>query len=109
MNKKERALFIETKLNELFPRPKAPLNHSNALGLTSTSIYEAYLIGCSIYRFSFKKKFFDLPISDNGVVNLNGDISFRKKNIKPILNNDSLYNNSLQIIYDRLTYEVFKN
>ena len=33
MNKKERALFIETKLNELFPRPKAPLNHSNAFTL----------------------------------------------------------------------------
>ena len=33
MNKKERALFVETKLNELFPRPKAPLNHSNAFTL----------------------------------------------------------------------------
>ena len=33
MNKKERALFIEIKLNELFPRPKAPLNHSNAFTL----------------------------------------------------------------------------
>tara|TARA_B100000886_G_scaffold338303_1_gene300829 strand:+ start:938 stop:1591 length:654 start_codon:yes stop_codon:yes gene_type:complete len=33
MNKKERALFIETKLNELFPKPKAPLNHSNAFTL----------------------------------------------------------------------------
>ena len=33
MNKKERALFIEAKLNELFPRPKAPLNHSNAFTL----------------------------------------------------------------------------
>ncbi len=30
MNKKERALFIETKLNELFPNPKAPLNYQNA-------------------------------------------------------------------------------
>ncbi len=30
MNKKERALFIETKLNELFPNPKAPLDHLNA-------------------------------------------------------------------------------
>ena len=29
MNKKERALFIEKKLNELFPNPKAPLNHKN--------------------------------------------------------------------------------
>ncbi len=33
MDKKERALFIEAKLNELFPRPKAPLNHSNAFTL----------------------------------------------------------------------------
>ena len=33
MNKKERALFIEAKLNELFPRPKAPLNHTNAFTL----------------------------------------------------------------------------
>ena len=33
MNKKERALFIERKLNELFPKPKAPLNHSNAFTL----------------------------------------------------------------------------
>ena len=33
MNKKERALFIEIKLNELFPRPKAPLNHTNAYTL----------------------------------------------------------------------------
>ena len=33
MNKKERALFVEVKLNELFPRPKAPLNHSNAFTL----------------------------------------------------------------------------
>ena len=30
MNKKERALFIEKKLNELFPNPKAPLNYKNA-------------------------------------------------------------------------------
>lgn len=30
MNKKERALFIEKKLNELFPNPKAPLKHKNA-------------------------------------------------------------------------------
>jgi len=30
MNKKERALFVEKKLNELFPNPKAPLNHKNA-------------------------------------------------------------------------------
>ena len=30
MNKKERALFIEKKLNELYPNPKAPLNHKNA-------------------------------------------------------------------------------
>ena len=30
MNKKERALFVETKLNELFPNPKAPLDHQNA-------------------------------------------------------------------------------
>ena len=33
MNKKERALFIEKKLNELFPNPKAPLNHKNAFTL----------------------------------------------------------------------------
>jgi endonuclease-3 len=33
MNKKEKALFIERKLNELFPNPKAPLNHSNAFTL----------------------------------------------------------------------------
>ncbi len=33
MNKKERALFIEKKLNELFPKPKAPLNHKNAFTL----------------------------------------------------------------------------
>ena len=30
MNKKERALLIEKKLNELFPNPKAPLKHKNA-------------------------------------------------------------------------------
>ena len=30
MNKKERALFVETKLNELFPNPKAPLDNQNA-------------------------------------------------------------------------------
>ena len=30
MNKKERALFVEKKLSELFPNPKAPLNHKNA-------------------------------------------------------------------------------
>ena len=33
MNKKERALFIEKKLNEHFPTPKAPLNHKNAFTL----------------------------------------------------------------------------
>ena len=33
MNKKERALFIESKLKELFPNPKAPLAHSNAFTL----------------------------------------------------------------------------
>mgnify|MGYP001280053427 CR=1 FL=1 len=30
MKKKERALFIEKKLNELYPNPKAPLNHKNS-------------------------------------------------------------------------------
>ena len=30
MKKKERALLIEKKLNELYPNPKAPLNHKNA-------------------------------------------------------------------------------
>ena len=33
MYKKERALFVEKKLNELFPNPKAPLNHKNAFTL----------------------------------------------------------------------------
>ncbi len=33
MKKKERALFIEEKLNELYPNPKAPLNHTNAFTL----------------------------------------------------------------------------
>ena len=33
MRKKERALFIEKKLNELYPNPKAPLSHSNAFTL----------------------------------------------------------------------------
>ncbi len=33
MNKKEKALFVEKKLNELFPNPKAPLNHKNAFTL----------------------------------------------------------------------------
>ena len=30
MKKKERALFVEKKLAELYPNPKAPLDHSNA-------------------------------------------------------------------------------
>ena len=30
MKRKERALFIEKKLNELYPNPKAPLDHKNA-------------------------------------------------------------------------------
>lgn len=85
------------------------LNHSNALGLTSTSIYEAYLLGSSVYRFSFKKNFFNLPFGDNGVVNLNGEISFSKKIPEPILNNDTLCNNSLQTIYNTVKHEVFKN
>ena len=85
------------------------LNNSNALGLTSTSIYEAYLLGSSIYRFSFSKNFFNLPFGDNGVVNLNGEINFSKKIPEPILNNDTLYNNSLQTIYNRVNHEVFKN
>ena len=33
MKKKERALFVEKKLAELYPNPKAPLNHSNAFTL----------------------------------------------------------------------------
>jgi endonuclease-3 len=33
MKKKERALLVEKKLNELYPNPKAPLNHSNAFTL----------------------------------------------------------------------------
>ena len=41
MNKKERALFIETKLNELFPRPKAPLNHTNAFTLLIAVLFSA--------------------------------------------------------------------
>ena len=31
--KKEKALYIQKKLNELYPNPKAPLNHSNAFTL----------------------------------------------------------------------------
>ena len=30
MNKKERAIFIEDKLGKLYPKPKAPLDHTNA-------------------------------------------------------------------------------
>ncbi len=33
MNKKERAVFVEAKLGELYPNPKAPLIHSNAFTL----------------------------------------------------------------------------
>ena len=33
MKKKERALFIEKKLAELYPNPKAPLDHANAFTL----------------------------------------------------------------------------
>ena len=33
MKKKERALFVEKKLAELYPNPKAPLDHSNAFTL----------------------------------------------------------------------------
>ena len=33
MKKKEKALYIQKKLNELYPNPKAPLNHSNAFTL----------------------------------------------------------------------------
>ena len=33
MKKKERALFVEKKLAELYPNPKAPLNHFNAFTL----------------------------------------------------------------------------
>jgi endonuclease-3 len=30
MNKKQRAIFIEDKLGKLYPKPKAPLDHTNA-------------------------------------------------------------------------------
>ena len=33
MKKTEKALYIQKKLNELYPNPKAPLNHSNAFTL----------------------------------------------------------------------------
>ena len=33
MKRKERALFVEKKLAELYPNPKAPLDHSNAFTL----------------------------------------------------------------------------
>ena len=33
MKKTEKALYIQKKLNELYPTPKAPLNHSNAFTL----------------------------------------------------------------------------
>ena len=33
MKKKEKALYIQKKLSELYPNPKAPLNHSNAFTL----------------------------------------------------------------------------
>ena len=41
MNKKERALFIEGKLKELFPNPKAPLEHSNAFTLLISVLLSA--------------------------------------------------------------------
>ena len=33
LKKKEKALYIQEKLSELYPNPKAPLNHSNAFTL----------------------------------------------------------------------------
>ena len=33
LKKKEKALYIQKKLSELYPNPKAPLNHSNAFTL----------------------------------------------------------------------------
>jgi endonuclease-3 len=41
MNKKERALFVEKKLNELFPNPKAPLDHRNAFTFLTAVLLSA--------------------------------------------------------------------
>ena len=85
------------------------LNHSSVLGLTSTAIYEAYLMGCFVYNLSFKKDFFCLPIEYIGDINLNGDVKFYKENPEPVLNHETHNKQSLEIIYNKLNYEVFKN
>ena len=41
MKKKEKALYIQKKLNELYPNPKAPLNHSNAFTLLIAGLLRA--------------------------------------------------------------------
>ena len=85
------------------------LNHSSVFGLTSTAIYEAYLIGCSVYNLSFKNDFFCLPIEYIGNINIFGDFHFDKDNPKPVLNHETQNKQSLEIIYNKLINEVFKN
>ena len=41
MKRKERALFIEKKLNELYPNPKAPLDHKNAFTFLVAVLFSA--------------------------------------------------------------------
>ena len=71
MNKKERALFIEKKLNELFPNPKAPLNHKNAFTLLIAVLLSAQTTDKRVNIVT--KDLFKVATSPEDMLNLGKD------------------------------------
>lgn len=85
---------------------KSIFKHSNVLGLTSTSLYEAYIFGCKIFNYSFGEDFFKLPMPYLGQINLSGKIISQNRT-KPIINNEIKKVSSTKIIVNKIIDEVF--
>jgi hypothetical protein len=74
---------------------------SNILGFTSTSLYEAFLMGHSVYSLSFGKDYFQLPMPYVGKINLDGEIDLSTKSIQIEPTNDII--DSRNIILKTIT------
>lgn len=81
------------------------INHTYALGFTSTSIYEAYLAGCKTMTLSFPQRYFRLPMEYIGEISLEGDIDipnlqFRKRSHAGIEKQNSIQNMINEILHN---------
>ncbi|MBO6587223.1 MAG: hypothetical protein JJ953_14025 [Gracilimonas sp.] len=82
--------------------------YSNVLGFTSTSVYEAYLMGANVYAFSFGNKYFELPFKYNHQIDFNANSS-SWEHIAQVEKNESEFLPSKSIILKTISDEVLCN